>query len=385
MSALEAAQSRPDPARSASISFSALAPRASSTPGKTREIPNPSDCESEEEMDESSLLDKSSQDFKVSSDTLEFFREKFTTTTSNEVRRQWRSRFGRPKVDVASAPIMDKMVKSRLHPATKSRDKALSKQQALLLDAVGPLTYVLEEAGKETLTVQATVEACQQALAFIGNANMHLNRERRRNAILCMNRDLAEIAEDDDTFKTSAPQLFGDGFSRKAKERSEELKCLSQAASSRGGKASTGSFVRGAEPTMPHGEAIQIGAVSIRTATGSDLTAETSTIPSSTGSPTTEVVRSQQSEPSAFTPSSKGNKEFSKLLNVFCCECSPADGCKRHDRKCRISPVPDCGKSCNACTKLECNQLRPVGLEMYSGFTQFSGFRSPFNLTLQER
>ena len=228
MSALEAAQSRPDPARSASISFSALAPRASSTPGKTREIPNPSDCESEEEMDESSLLDKSSQDFKVSSDTLEFFREKFTTTTSNEVRRQWRSRFGHPKVDVASAPIMDKMVKSRLHPATKSRDKALSKQQALLLDAVGPLTYVLEEAGKETLTVQATVEACQQALAFIGNANMHLNRERRRNAILCMNRDLAEMAEDDDTFKTSAPQLFGDGFSRKAKERSEELKCLSQ-------------------------------------------------------------------------------------------------------------------------------------------------------------
>ena len=196
-------------------------------------------------MDESSLLDKSSQDFKVSSDTLEFFREKFTTTTSNEVRRQWRSRFGRPKVDVASAPIMDKMVKSRLHPATKSRDKALSKQQALLLDAVGPLTYVLEEAGKETLTVQATVEACQQTLAFIGNANMHLNRERRRNAILCMNRDLAEMAEDDDTFKTSAPQLFGDGFSRKAKERSEELKCLSQAASSRGGKASTGSFVRG--------------------------------------------------------------------------------------------------------------------------------------------
>ena len=47
--------------------------------------------------------------------------------------------------------------------------------------------------------------------------------------------------------------------------------------------------------------------------------------------------------------------------------CSPADGCKRHDRKCRISPVPDFGKCSNACTKLECNQLRPVGLEMYSG------------------
>eukprot|EP00117_Sycon_ciliatum_P035129 scpid47736/ scgid26689/ len=140
---------------------------------------------------------------------------------------------------------MDTMVKSRLHTATKSRDKVLLKQQALLLDAVGPLTYVLEEAGKETLTVQATVEACQRALAFIGNANMHLNRERPRNAILCMNRDLAEMADDDDTFKMSAPQLFGDGFSRKAKERSKELKCLSQAVSSRGGKASTRSFFRG--------------------------------------------------------------------------------------------------------------------------------------------
>eukprot|EP00117_Sycon_ciliatum_P044238 scpid97068/ scgid31946/ len=249
--ALEATRPMSNPARSAS--FSVLAPSASSTPGKTRNADVPSDYESEEEMEDSNVLDKSGTDFKVSSETLEFFQEHFTASTSNEVRRQWRSRFGRPRIDVATPPLMDKMIKSRLHPATKSRDKALSKQQALLLDAVGPLTHVLEEAQKDTLTAGEAVEACKTALAFIGNANMYLNRDRRRNAIMCMNRDLADMAEDDPIYKASAPQLFGEGFSKRAKERNEEIKCLSQASSSTRGKSSPGLSFRGGRTGAPRG------------------------------------------------------------------------------------------------------------------------------------
>ena len=60
---------------------------------------------------------------------------------------------------------------------------------------------------------------------MLGNASMQVNRERRRCAIESMN----PPPDEDETLKNSAPQLFGEGFSEKAKERDEELQCLNQA------------------------------------------------------------------------------------------------------------------------------------------------------------
>ncbi len=57
---------------------------------------------------------------------------------------------------------------------------------------------------------------------------MKLNRERQINVIRELNTNLEEMAEDDSLFVESAPQLLGDGFNKKAKERDDELKCLTQ-------------------------------------------------------------------------------------------------------------------------------------------------------------
>jgi len=97
-----------------------------------------SDSEDEAEMDKSSAT----PGYKVSKDTAEFVNSAFSSMAPNPVRRQWRERFGIPQLDALMTPKMDPLVKSRIHPATKSRDTHLSKQQALFLDASGPLVHL---------------------------------------------------------------------------------------------------------------------------------------------------------------------------------------------------------------------------------------------------
>ena len=225
-------------ARSASSSFVSL-------PGDLAEQDD--DAGSEREDDD---LDEKScgKGYKITAKTADFLHEAFTSCAPNSVQRQWRECFGHPSSDFTMAPFMDKLVKGRLLAGTKSRGRQLSKGQALFLDATGPLVHVLEEAVRGTLTMESSVAACQQALRFLGNASAHINREHRRNATLDMNKGLADMADDDAIFRSAPPSLFGDGFSKKAKERSDELKCLSQASGSSSKPERQNSFFRQSRP-----------------------------------------------------------------------------------------------------------------------------------------
>ena len=124
---------------------------------------------------------------------------------------------------------LDKVIKSRLPTVTKSRDRQLAKQQALTLDAVGPVTYILEEAVKGQLNKKQWM--MQHRLLYDSSAmpRLHASREWRKNALQSMNTRLLDMAEDDAMYKLAAPFLFGEGFCKKAKERDEKLKCLNMA------------------------------------------------------------------------------------------------------------------------------------------------------------
>ena len=65
-----------------------------------------------------------------------------------------------------------------------------------LLDSVGPLTFILEQA----------VEATETALSLTANASMAFNQERRKKAISEMNAELVEMATEDDTFLDAVPE-----------------------------------------------------------------------------------------------------------------------------------------------------------------------------------
>lgn len=180
--------------------------------------------------------------FKVGEKTEKFLSHHFSVAVPNATRRQWKDKYGAPNTPVTACPNMDKVIKSQLSAVAKSRDKQMAKQQALCLDAVGPITQILEEAVKGELTQKKAVEAAQTALKLLGNAAMHASRERSKNALQSMNSRLSDMAEDDAIYKKAAPSLFGEGFCKKAKERDEELKCLNQATSS---KTASNSYSKG--------------------------------------------------------------------------------------------------------------------------------------------
>jgi len=184
--------------------------------------------------------------FKIGEKTEKFLTSAFATALPNATRRQWRDKYGAPNTPATACPNLDKVIKGRLPAATKSRDKQLAKQQALMLDAVGPIMHLLEEAVKGQLSQKSAIEVAQTALKFLGNASVQSCRERRRNALQSMNTRLLDMADDDSLFKSAPPLLFGEGFCKKAKERDDELKCLNQASSSKatGGSRDT-RFFRG--------------------------------------------------------------------------------------------------------------------------------------------
>lgn len=164
--------------------------------------------------------------FTVSQDNETFLKHHFAMRIENGTRRQWREKHGAPKLPATACPKLDKIMKQSLSSQTKFRDKQLSKTQALVLDAVGPLASILETATKGKLTEEMAVEAVQTALKLLGNASCHLAAERRRNVLTDLNPTLKEMADEDKLFKDAAPNLFGEGFSKKAKERDDELKVL---------------------------------------------------------------------------------------------------------------------------------------------------------------
>ena len=130
--------------------------------------------------------------FKVAEKTEKFLSNSFYTAAPNATRRQWRDKYGAPNTTNTACPSLDKVIKGRLPAATKSRDRQLAKQQALMLDAVGPMTYILEEAVKGQLNQKSVIEAVQTALRLLGNASVHASRERRKNALQSMNTRLLD-------------------------------------------------------------------------------------------------------------------------------------------------------------------------------------------------
>ena len=159
--------------------------------------------------------------FPVGSETEAFLRQVFSSKAENAVRHQWKDKFGAPHTAATACPKLDKILKSNLSHQTKSKDRQMSKQQALLLDAVGPMAYLLEEATNKTLTLENAVEAAQMALKLLGNASGHIATERRKSVLTNLNPRLVEMAEEEELFKEAPPNLFREGFTKKAKDRDD--------------------------------------------------------------------------------------------------------------------------------------------------------------------
>ena len=101
------------------------------------------------------------------------------------------------------------------------------------------------------------------ALRILENTSAQFAQERRTRALGRLNPDLKSLIEDE-VFSKAGPLLFGTGFEKKAKERSEAVKCLRRATlAPKKGKAPRvplESFFEGPAPNGEAAEAVGEGA-----------------------------------------------------------------------------------------------------------------------------
>lgn len=164
----------------------------------------------------------------VSDETHQLLTTVCTRSVSNEKRKRIRSDFPLPKVPATRSPNLDAFIRPELSQTAKSQDKELAVIQSLVLDAVAPLTALLEHGSDMTPAVLR--ETSLAAVALIGNANARISRLRREKILTAVNKSLLPLAKEDEVFTEAPPNLFGSEFARKSKEFIEQLRAIRSAA-----------------------------------------------------------------------------------------------------------------------------------------------------------
>ena len=160
----------------------------------------------------------------------------------NTDRRQLRSAFSLQKVAVTKTPSLDPVMAAQCSKSTKANDKTLARLQALMLDAVGPLTDLLEKLNSDAVEIDADKVgyAVKSAISLIGNASYQVSILRREKILEEYNKDLLLFAQDrEGEFIKAAPMLFGAQFPKDAADHLEQVAALRRA------KSSTGSSSQG--------------------------------------------------------------------------------------------------------------------------------------------
>ena len=104
----------------------------------------------------------------VSEETKSFLKQACT----KKERLAQRSRYPLPKVPATRTLQLDSFMKPEVSSATKNVDRELAKVQTLLLDALAPLTSLLEGDNKdETLDQGEVINVTKVAVELLGNAS----------------------------------------------------------------------------------------------------------------------------------------------------------------------------------------------------------------------
>ena len=200
-----------------SASYSEAATRrdwADRDPSETIDYNTPIQFSDEDEGDGDQLVE-------VSDETRKLLTDSCTRCVTNESRKKVRSHFYLPKVP---APRLDHFIKPETPQATKNLDKELAKIQTFVLDALAPLTAMVEHAN--SISQEDLQLASKSAIQLIGNANARISRLRREKVVSSINKSLLPMVQDDSPYANAPPELFGPDFAKKSKEFLDQVKAL---------------------------------------------------------------------------------------------------------------------------------------------------------------
>ena len=158
----------------------------------------------------------------VSSETHHLLTSACTRSVSNSTRERIRGHYQLPRVVATKSPNLDAFLKAEIPAHAKGLDKELAKVQSFVLDALAPVTSLLER----DLSPSAVYEAAVATTELIGNANARISRLRREKIVGATNKSLLPLAQDEEAYTSAPPLLFGPDFAKRSKEFSEQLKAL---------------------------------------------------------------------------------------------------------------------------------------------------------------
>lgn len=177
----------------------------------------------------------------VSEETSSLLSEACTSRLSNATRLGYRKAYPLPRVPATRTPQLDAVMKSETSSGVKAADKELAKIQTFMLDALAPLTSLLEEEKQP----EQVAEAVKAAVKLIGNANASMSHLRRVKVTKHINEALMPIVQEEGNFKEAPPQLFGSDFAKKAKDHVDQMKAMRASLPKKGRKEQ---FFRSAPP-----------------------------------------------------------------------------------------------------------------------------------------
>ena len=160
---------------------------------------------------------------------------------------------------------LDNVMRPLMSSQAMGRDKELAKIQAFCLDAFAPVARYINVANSDSgqLSADDYLEMVRTSASLLGNLSAFCSRLRRSSVLQSVNSRIVDMADKDDVFQLDAGRkLFGEGFTKKAKGRDDELKFVSGPASWRpaqsanlspffypGSQATTGNSAKASKPT----------------------------------------------------------------------------------------------------------------------------------------
>ena len=167
------------------------------------------DLESEDERNDSSVNNEPSTTAEPVSfekiwitpvlEVIEEFLKTAFSPMENGPCRQLRHQFIVLDVPFTTPPHLDKFIAGECSKSTKSNENLFSGIQAHFLDAVGPLTGILESINSGTeLAIEEVESVVKVALSFLGNASSRCTSIRRQGVLQDYNKDLMSFAAESD-------------------------------------------------------------------------------------------------------------------------------------------------------------------------------------------
>ena len=168
---------------------------------------------------------KSIRTFPLEEAAESFLSQALSSPLPSQVRRHLQERFGKPNLPQATTPQLDNVMRPLMSSQAKGSGKELAKIQTFCLDAFAPLARYLNEANSDSGQLSAAdyLEMVRTSARLLGNLSAFFSRLRRSSVLQkIVNSRIVDMADEEEIIQDAGRKLFGEGFTKKAKERDDK-------------------------------------------------------------------------------------------------------------------------------------------------------------------